>query len=60
MSGARRGRVNLPVLLGGLVLVIPLVAILASGFGTDPRALPDTMTGKPAPALRSPPTAVRS
>ena len=44
-----RPRVNLPVLLGGLLLVIPLVVILASGFGNDPHALPDTMTGKQAP-----------
>jgi len=42
-------KINYAVLGGGLLLVVPLVAILASGFGNDPRALPDTMTGKPAP-----------
>ena len=46
MSGPK---VNYAVLGGGLLLVVPLVAILASGFGNDPHALPNMMEGKKAP-----------
>ena len=40
---------NWRVLLIGALIVIPLVVVLALGFGHDPRALPSTMEGKPAP-----------
>ncbi|MCP4810789.1 MAG: TlpA family protein disulfide reductase [Proteobacteria bacterium] len=33
----------------GLVLLIPMVWVLASGFGKDPHAVPDAMTGEVAP-----------
>ncbi len=49
---ARAGKVNPWVLVGGLLVTIPLLAILASGFGHDPRRIPtDAMVGKAAPAF---------
>ena len=40
---------NWKVLAVGAALVVPLVVLLAQGFGKDPHALPDAMTGKSAP-----------
>ncbi len=40
---------NIAVLVGGLVLTGALVAVLASGFGRDPKALPSVLEQKPAP-----------
>jgi len=42
-------RVKWPILAGGAIVTLLLVALLASGFGKDPKALPDTMTGRDAP-----------
>lgn len=42
---------NWRVLGIGALIVIPLVALLAFGFGRDPRALPSMMEGKPAPVF---------
>ncbi|MCB9777054.1 MAG: TlpA family protein disulfide reductase [Alphaproteobacteria bacterium] len=42
---------NWKVLLIGVVLVVPLVVVLALGFGHDPRALPTTMVDRPAPGF---------
>lgn len=42
-------RVNLPLLVGGLLLVGALVTLLAVSFGRDPRATPDALTDQPAP-----------
>ncbi len=39
---------NWKVLVIGAVLVVPLVWILASGFGHNPRAIPTTTIGSPA------------
>lgn len=39
------------ILVVGLLAVATLVAVLASGFGHDPRALPSAMVDKPAPAF---------
>ncbi len=39
---------NWKVLAVGAALVIPLIWILASGFGHDPRAIPTTTIGSPA------------
>ncbi len=36
------------LLLMGLVLILPLLALLASGFGKDPHRLPSTLEGKTA------------
>lgn len=47
----RRGAVNWKILLGGLILIAPLLWVLYSGFGKDPHALPSTMEGRPAPAF---------
>jgi cytochrome c biogenesis protein CcmG/thiol:disulfide interchange protein DsbE len=46
-SPARR-RINWPVLVGGAAVLLPLVAILASGFGKDPHYIPVATVGKPA------------
>lgn len=40
-----KGKINLPILLGGLLVVVPVVAILASGFGNDPHARPSALVG---------------
>jgi cytochrome c biogenesis protein CcmG/thiol:disulfide interchange protein DsbE len=42
---------NLPLLVGGLVAAALFVALLATGFGRDPRAVPSVLVGKPAPAF---------
>lgn len=53
MSGAARralpSRVNARVLAGGLVLVLPLVAILVVGLGRDPHQVSSPLVGRPAP-----------
>lgn len=36
----------------GFLIVVPLLVLLASGFGTDPRAVPSMLEGQPAPAFR--------
>jgi cytochrome c biogenesis protein CcmG/thiol:disulfide interchange protein DsbE len=41
--------VNWKVLGVGLVVVVPLVAVLAAGFGYDPRAIDSPLVGKQAP-----------
>lgn len=46
----QRGKVNWWVLALGLAFSLPLVWVLASGFGKDPHALPEnSLGGKPAP-----------
>jgi len=40
---------NWKVLAAGALIVIPLVTVLAMGFGQDPRALPNVMEGRTAP-----------
>ncbi|RME28070.1 MAG: thiol:disulfide interchange protein [Deltaproteobacteria bacterium] len=45
------GPVNWKVLLAGAIIVVPLIVVLALGFGKDPHALPVTMEHKPAPAF---------
>lgn len=39
---------NWKILLGGAVLVVPLVAVLASGFGSDPRGSSNALEGQRA------------
>jgi cytochrome c biogenesis protein CcmG/thiol:disulfide interchange protein DsbE len=43
-----RSRVNWPILVGGLAIVATIVGVLATGFGNDPHAIPDTRTGTKA------------
>lgn len=43
---------NWKILVPGLLGVGALVAVLASGFGKDPRALPNTLEGRPAPVFQ--------
>ncbi len=45
----KKQKVNLWILLGGLALIVPLVVLLASGFGKDPHAIRSTLIGQPAP-----------
>lgn len=40
---------NKTVLAVGALICVPLVWLLAEGFGRDPHALPSVMEGKPAP-----------
>ena len=42
-------RVNVGILVGGLVLVGLLVAVLAKGFDFDPHAVPSVLENTPAP-----------
>ena len=35
----------------GFLLIVPILAILASGFGNDPRAVPSVLESKPAPTF---------
>jgi cytochrome c biogenesis protein CcmG/thiol:disulfide interchange protein DsbE len=44
-----RSRVNVWVLVVGLLITAPFVYVLASGFGKDPHAVPSVLEGKPAP-----------
>ena len=37
MSSDEAPSVNWPILIGGLIAIAALVAVLASGFGTDPK-----------------------
>jgi len=49
-SRRRRGKVNMPMLVGGLGLTFALLLVLGSGFGKDPHRLEtDALEGKPAP-----------
>ncbi len=40
-----RSRVNWPILVVGLALVVPLLGLLYSGFGKDPHARPSALVG---------------
>ena len=40
------------VMVIGLVITAPLVAILASGFGKDPHTINSPLVGRDAPLLR--------
>ncbi|MCK6522349.1 TlpA family protein disulfide reductase [Myxococcota bacterium] len=42
---------NWKVLGAGFLVVAPLVVVLASGFGRDPKALPNVMEGREAPSF---------
>ncbi len=45
---------NWKILLGALLVIVPLVWLLATGFGHDPRALPSVLEGKPAASFTLP------
>lgn len=46
------GRVNPWIVVVGLLITAPLVAVLYSGFGKDPKAVPFALDGKPAPQIQ--------
>lgn len=43
---------NKKVLIGGLLLVLPLIALFAVSFGNDPHAVRSPLVGKEAPPFR--------
>lgn len=46
----RRGKVNVPILVGGVAITLGIVALLGSGFGRDPFELnTEQLNGKRAP-----------
>ncbi len=45
----RQGRVNLPLLIGGMGVVLPMLLLLYVSFGRNPRAVPMVLGGEPAP-----------
>ncbi len=44
-------RANPFILGGGLLVFLPLLALLMVSFGRDPRAVPSVLEGRPAPAF---------
>ena len=51
-AGAARGaRVNRGVLVAGLALVLPLLAILTANLGRDPHSVASPLVGRPAPGF---------
>lgn len=42
---------NWAVLIGAAVIAVPLFIVLVMSFGRDPRAVPDMLTGTPAPTF---------
>lgn len=51
MSKAEAPSVNWPILIGGLAAIATLVAVLASGFGSDPKIVSNALPGKLAPSF---------
>jgi cytochrome c biogenesis protein CcmG/thiol:disulfide interchange protein DsbE len=47
-------KIHWPVLIGGLGAIAVVVAMLASGFGHDPKFIDSPLIGKPAPAFELP------
>lgn len=52
MRRGREGRVNYLVLLIGLVIAVPLGAVLVLSFGRNPREVPFMLQDQPAPDFR--------
>jgi cytochrome c biogenesis protein CcmG/thiol:disulfide interchange protein DsbE len=46
---ARRARVNRKVLIAGLAIALPLVAVLVANLGRDPHSVRSPLVGRPAP-----------
>jgi len=44
-----RGTVNMPVLIGGLGIVLPFLLLMYVSFGRDPKAVPKAMEHQQAP-----------
>jgi cytochrome c biogenesis protein CcmG/thiol:disulfide interchange protein DsbE len=53
-SAPRGRRLNWKVLVSGLALVLPLVWVLAAGFGSDPQYIPSPLIDKAAPSFTLP------
>lgn len=52
---ARASRVNTKVLVAGLVVVVPLLAVLVLNLGRDPHSVRSPLVGRSAPAFSLPP-----
>ena len=50
-SAAARPRINRKVLIGGVVVALPLLAVLLANLGRDPHAVRSPLVGQPAPAF---------
>jgi cytochrome c biogenesis protein CcmG/thiol:disulfide interchange protein DsbE len=50
-SSAERPRINRKVLIGGVVVALPLLAVLVANLGRDPHAVRSPLVGQPAPAF---------
>jgi cytochrome c biogenesis protein CcmG, thiol:disulfide interchange protein DsbE len=48
---ARHSRVNPKVLIAGLAIVLPLLAVLVANLGRDPRSVRSPLVGRAAPAF---------
>lgn len=48
-GAATPSRINPRVLLGGLAVVLPLIALLVVGLGRDPHQMASPLVGRPAP-----------
>ena len=51
-SGATAPRVNRKVLIAGLAIALPLVAVLVANLGRDPHSVRSPLIGRPAPPFR--------
>ena len=52
---ARPSRINRKVLIGGLLVALPLIAVLLANLGRDPHVVRSPLVGRPAPAFTLPP-----
>ena len=51
VPGAAPAGVNRPVLIAGLVVVLPLLVILVANLGRDPHTVASPLVGRPAPGF---------
>jgi len=50
-AAERMPRINRKVLIGGVVVALPLLAVLVANLGRDPHAVRSPLIGRPAPAF---------
>jgi cytochrome c biogenesis protein CcmG/thiol:disulfide interchange protein DsbE len=51
-EAARAPRVNRKVLVAGLAIALPLLAVLVANLGRDPHSVRSPLVGRPAPAFK--------
>ncbi len=54
MSEPTPNKISWPILVVGMLVVIPLLLVLARGFSFDPRRIDSPLIGEPAPAFELP------